>query len=90
MVLILWILLCVVGAHFLADNFQHGGMVMDVGFPASQSASETFDEHQLETAFILPDGEAISCPLALMLPSSPDRAFLPLLIVLPLLNPPRA
>ena len=36
MILILWVSLCVVGLHFLADSNLHGSMALVAGFPASQ------------------------------------------------------
>ncbi len=90
MTLILWTLLCVVGLHFLVDNSQHASTAWGVDFPASQNASETFDEHRAEMNFIVPEDGNHSSPLALAISVSPDGAFAPLLFVVPLLNPPRA
>jgi len=87
--LILWVSFCILGLHFLADNSQHISIGLDAGFPASQHASETFEEHQLETNFILPDEKEISSPLVLAILTFLDRAFTPLLFVIPFLNPPR-
>ena len=90
MILVIWVLVCMVGLHFLADNSQHISMAWSVDFPANQNASETFDEHQAETNFVIPDDGNILSPLALAIPVSPDGACAPLLFVTPLLNPPRA
>jgi hypothetical protein len=89
MILILWVSLCVVGLHFLADSNLHGSMALVAGFPASQCSSETFEEHLLETNFILPDAENILSPLALIIHTSQDRPFTPRLFVISFLNPPR-
>jgi len=90
MILILSVLVCVVGLHFLTDNIQHAGMAGSISFPAAQNTGETFDEHHAEANFILPDDDDISSPSALAISVSPDGTFAPLLFVTPLLNPPRA
>jgi hypothetical protein len=89
MILILWVSLCMVGVHYVADNSQHVRTPFDVGFPASQGSSETFDEHLLETNFVLPDDGNIQSPLALVIHTSQDRAFTPQLFVLSFLEPPK-
>lgn len=90
MLIILWVSLCVVGLHFLADNTQHASMAWGIDLPVGKNAGETFDEHQAEMNFVLPDDGKISSPFALAISFSPDGPFSPLVFVIPLLNPPRA
>ena len=89
MITALWFSLCILGMHFLADNAQHASIGLDARLPVSQGDSETFDEHQLETNFIIPDEKDVISPLALVTRTFLDRAFAPLLFVIPFLKPPR-
>ena len=89
MLFILWVSLCVVGVHYAADNSQHASMRPGAELPVSQGSSETFDEHLLETNFILPDEGNILSPLALVIQTLQDRAFTPQLFILSFLKPPK-